>query len=132
MRTSLLKNLIYHQYASGSFECRAIARTPHCGPDCSKCKLDYRVEIDWLPNPLDENGFLLDNTWFASFFGDMLHCRVAISCERLAVIFAHQILEATRQRAKQVKVSLSPLAGVWISVVCYHDGTCNLPSVNGV
>jgi hypothetical protein len=105
---------IFHQSATGHFTCRGVPNTPHCGPNCRVCELDYQVNIDWRLDPLDPNGFLLDNTWFASFFACMENCRVSISCEQLAALFAHQIFGVTATRAKSVTVALAAVPGVWI------------------
>lgn len=100
----------FTQIASGSFEFRTVQGTPHCGvvQDGKPLTLNYLVTVDYPETALDENGFLLDNTWFRDYFANYVGTRISISCERLAVVIAQHICEAIGDReCNRVHVSLT-------------------------
>lgn len=107
---------IFHQRATGNFCVPVVTGTPHCGVDDSLCRMDYRLTIAWRGRPLDENGFLLDNTWFRDFFNALADSPCTISCELLARRLATEILSAANGRAHSVTLELSAVPGVWIEV----------------
>jgi hypothetical protein len=118
---------VFRQTATGKFSVGVMPGTPHCGPNQQRCFMDYRVDLYWNRNPLNRDGFLLDNTWFRSFFGDLEFCRFAISCELLASMLARQILEIAEGRAHRVCVTLEAVAGVTVSCEYDHADLPHLP-----
>jgi hypothetical protein len=106
----------FTQTADGAFSFNVIPNTPHCGPSDSIIQsVRYRVSVTYGLNPLDSDGFLLDNTWFSQYFGGWLKSTpIGFSCELLAVRVAEDILRETAGRGTGVVVSLSAIPDVWI------------------
>jgi hypothetical protein len=113
--------MTFRQTASGSFDFPSVPGTPHCGPDSTPIQhVDYHVTIQYGANPLDENGFLLDNTWFSEYFAQWANRPVSISCENMCVKIADEIgdharkWDVARPRGVSVTVALSAIHGVWV------------------
>jgi hypothetical protein len=70
------------QHAEGEFRAHVLPGTPHCGLDDSSGHFKYEVLLEFHGEPLDDNGFLLDNTAFQGYFDSLP--AIGISCEELA------------------------------------------------
>ena len=82
----------FHQFADGDIHCYLQPDTPHCGANTSTIPipltLTAAVHIEYgYPGCLDDNGFLIDNSWFRTYFDSFHTTALSISCEN----FAHQI-----------------------------------------
>lgn len=103
----------YTQHAEGSCTVQVVPDTPHCGPDQNACNFQWKVFIVYHANPLDSNGFLLDNTSFDGYFHSLsTGTPISHSCEELAAKIARDIYEP---RMAWIRVELSAVAGVWIT-----------------
>jgi|SRR5579859_1378696 len=117
----------FRQTAVGSFATYGRPGTPHCGPKTGftpqRQTLGYSLEIVYRASALDTDGFLLDNTWFRSYFEAFSASQVAISCEKLACVIAQDLCRSLGSRlcaCESVTVVLEPLPGVTVS--CTYVG----------
>lgn len=110
---------MYTQKAQGNFSFYGLPNTPHCGPKTSvfpvRIQCEYCVTLDYDDCALDSNGFLLDNTYFAVYFGDFAYCRIGFSCERLAKLIAEQLKRISG--ARHCECTVRPLKNVEVSYV---------------
>lgn len=106
----------YRQTAQGSFTAHVMPGTPHCGVTDNRVAVEYDIAITYRPGALDDNGFLLDNTWFRAYFEAFEHARLSISCERFAELIATDLSRALADRLHEVAVRLSAVPGVWVEV----------------
>lgn len=132
----------FRQSADGAMKCRVRRGTPHCGPNDGPQDWKWFVSVEWQGNPLDGNGMLVDNLTFkaemAQFFRDLNGCQFAISCEKLAELFARQISAFWESHhfgpnPATVLVRLSPFEGVAVEALCSSkEASCAIHSVAGV
>lgn len=108
---------MFKQRAFGTTEFQVIPGTPHCGVNDQTVTVNWKIELTWKSDALDENGFLLDNTAFKGYFTAMSTVPVNISCENLAKKIAHDIRDMAGERLISVSVTLSPFPGVEIEFI---------------
>jgi len=113
--------MTYLQRFHGVFTAYAVQGTPHCGVMHGRieCPVEIQVRYRAGAEVLDQDGFLLDNTWFRQYLADFYHVQLTISCERVAALMAEQIMEAAGGRAEWASVDMEPVHGV--HVVCEHE-----------
>lgn len=115
----------WQQSAKGDFVIRLKPGTPHCGyttaPYAIAASFRYDLSLTWDQSALDTNGFLLDNTWFAGYFGYFTDTLLSVSCERLAQLIADDIWRECGTRGLlRCEVRISALPDVWVTVVCEY------------
>jgi hypothetical protein len=108
---------MFTQNFHGVMKCYLKPGTPHCGPVVADhpIRQEFHVAVNvHYPShvQLDENGFLLDNTYFRDYFDSFCMCQISCSCEQLADLMAHDIARDASQWHAHVKVSITPVAGV--------------------
>lgn len=110
--------MTYSQRFTGIFTAYAVKGTPHCGVEHGRISCPVTIEVGYRAGAgvLDQNGFLMDNTWFRQYVADFADTRLTVSCERLAAMMAQQVLECCGDRGEWCKVSLEPVAGVQVIV----------------
>lgn len=108
----------YHQHASDSFKVEVIPGTHHCGIDDTHSTFRFSVDIDYTANALDENDFLLDNTYFRQYFNSL--GPVCVSCERLASNSVDHLLSGLASRINdvvRVAVRIYPFGDVYVESI---------------
>jgi hypothetical protein len=107
----------FKQHASGEFDATVVPGTNHCGIDDANGHFRFEVDIDFhgSRDPLDDHGFLFDNTDFGRYFSSLPP--ISVSCERLAEQSAHAFLGMLGDRARCVKsicVKIFPFGDVCV------------------
>lgn len=92
----------YTQHAAGNFSVDVVPGTPHCGVDNRNVNLRFDVSLEFGVNPLDHNGFLLDNTDFQRYFQDLPP--VDYSCETMARQSAEHFMLDSRVTSAVVRI----------------------------
>jgi hypothetical protein len=112
---------MYGQNFHGCMKCYLKPGTPHCGPTVADYPLmaefKFAVTVHYPEGvQLDENGFLLDNTYFQNYFDSFKGCQVACSCEQLVQLVADDIARDAKQWNAHVHVTIHPVVGMGVSM----------------
>ncbi len=119
MQTAIMRRLQnFTQHADGEFSVYLRPNTPHCGPRTRTIAVSetfaYTLSITYKRDSLDANGFLLDNTWFASYFDAFKCAQIGISCEKLCCLIADDLARECGARCESIAVRIRPVHGVWV------------------
>lgn len=129
----------FTQTAHGQFTAYLQPNSPHCGPDQSHTPISrrfaFKVQIIWSAEALDEQGFLLDNTWFHSYFASLEHARISISCEKPAILACEDICRECGPRlchCESVSVEIEGIPGVTVAAKANPQHAVPLRSMDNI
>lgn len=111
---------MYAQTFHGTLRCYLKPGTPHCGAVAvdylAQASFRFTISVHYpAPAELDDNGFLLDNTYFEQYFESFGCCQIAISCERLVQLVADDIARDADRWHAHVHATIYPVPGVAMS-----------------
>lgn len=118
----------FSQQAKGEFQVEVVKGTHHCGVDDRRGQFKYEVTVLFHANPLNEYGFLLDNTDFQHYFQNL--GPVDISCELLAERSANDFLNLLKGRehlVKSLQVKIYPFGEVYVGAEVVLTDTASKP-----